>query len=75
MTERARILIEQAMLLSPGEQEEVMEALLVAFGRDAPVATDATWKVEVERRLAAIERGEEATEDFETALAELQGKR
>jgi putative addiction module component (TIGR02574 family) len=74
MTERARILIAQAKLLSPSEQEQVVEALLTAFGTDVPATTDATWKAEVERRLTAIDRGEEATQDFETALEELQSK-
>jgi putative addiction module component (TIGR02574 family) len=74
MTERARILIQQAKLLSRSEREEVVEALLTTFGTDTPATSDATWKAEVERRLAAIDRGEEATEDFETALGELQGK-
>jgi hypothetical protein len=39
-----------------------------------PIATDATWKAEVERRIAAMDRGEETTEDFEAVLSELRLK-
>jgi putative addiction module component (TIGR02574 family) len=72
MTERGRILIEQAKLLSAEEREEIIEALLVSFGELSPASNDAVWKLEIDRRLSAIGRGEEQTEDFETALADLR---
>ena len=72
MTERARILIEQAKLLSAEEREEIIEALLVTFGKDAQTDDDHGWKAETARRLSAIDRGEELTEDFETAMVGLR---
>ena len=75
MTERARILIEQAKLLSAEEREEIIEALLVSFGELPQASVDVSWRLEIDRRLSAIERGDEPTEDFETALAELRASK
>ena len=75
MTERARILIEQAKLLSAEEREEIIEALLVSFGESLPDGIDDAWKLEIDRRLSAIEHGEDEAEDFDTALAELRANK
>ena len=72
MTERARILIEQAKLLSAEEREQILDALLASVHGDRGLGDG--LESEVERRLAAIDAGEEPTEDLETALAELGRK-
>lgn len=70
MTERVRILIEQAKQLTPEERADVLDALLALQG---PVeGGDAAWAEEAERRLCDVRAGTTELLDAEQVLAELR---
>jgi putative addiction module component (TIGR02574 family) len=57
MTDKTKILIEEARKLSSEERIELVEAIMTSLGEpDADI--DAAWATEVEDRIAAHERGE-----------------
>lgn len=78
MTERVRILIEQAKQLTSEERADVLEALLAL--EDDREAGDAAWAEEARRRLEAVRSGEptydavEAIEDIRQRLARRRAK-
>lgn len=60
----------QARSLSPEERARLADVLLESL-RDAPVAEiEAAWDLEIERRVAAFDRGELATFSAEEVFAE-----
>ena len=59
-------LVAQAERLSPEERFLLVERLQVTLAALDP-GVEAAWKVEVERRVAAIEAGEEKVIPWETA--------
>ena len=60
----------QARSLSPEERARLSDVLLESL-RDAPVAEiEAAWDLEIEKRIAAFERGELATFSAEEVFAE-----
>jgi len=60
----------QARSLSPEERARLADVLLESI-RDAPVAEiEAAWDLEIERRVAAFDRGELATFSAEDVFAE-----
>ena len=59
-----------ARSLSPEERARLADVLLESL-RDAPVAEiEAAWDLEIERRVAAFDRGELATFSAEDVFAE-----
>ena len=60
----------QARSLSPEERARLSDVLLESL-RDAPVAEiEAAWDLEIEKRVAAFDRGELATFSAEEVFAE-----
>ena len=60
----------QARSLSPEERARLSDVLLESL-RDAPVAEiEAAWDLEIEKRIAAFDRGELATFSAEEIFAE-----
>ena len=60
----------QARSLSPEERARLADVLLESL-RDAPVAEiEAAWDLEIEKRIAAFDRGELATFSAEEVFAE-----
>ena len=60
----------QARSLSPEERARLADVLLESL-RDAPVAEiEAAWDLEIEKRIAAFDRGELATFSAEEIFAE-----
>jgi putative addiction module component (TIGR02574 family) len=60
----------QARSLSPEERARIADVLLESL-RDAPLAEiEAAWDMEIERRIAAYDRGELETFSAENVFAE-----
>jgi putative addiction module component (TIGR02574 family) len=61
---------QQARSLSPDERARLADVLLESL-RDAPIAEiEATWDREIEKRVAAYDRGELETVSAENVFAE-----
>ena len=58
MPDTAADLVKRAKLLPPREREQVVDELLKSLNEPAASELDAAWEAEIERRLAAYDRGE-----------------
>lgn len=63
MNKRVEAIVEEARKLAPDEQDEVLRRLVLAREADepadgTPAEIEAAWAAEIERRIAADERGE-----------------
>jgi len=68
MTERAKVLIDQARKLSSEERLEIADALLTSLAQpDADL--DEAWLAEARDRLEAYRRGEIEARDFDEVIA------
>lgn len=74
MTERVRILIEQAKQLTPEERADVLDALL-ALQEGFPGPDEKAWRALVRERLSRLEQGLDIEEDFDEAIAEIRSGR
>jgi putative addiction module component (TIGR02574 family) len=72
MTDKARILIDQARALSPEERIEIAEALVASVVGTPDGDVEAAWDAEIEARISALDRGEVALLDADEVLAELR---
>jgi hypothetical protein len=73
MNDRVRAIVEEARKLTPEERLELFDLLEVEFpggGDGTPEEIEAAWLKEVERRIAAAERGEAVFIDAEEVIAE-----
>jgi len=68
MNERVKKLSEEIRKLSPEEQADLMDELLVlTYGKPLP-ESDKAWAEEIDRRIDAVECGEATTLDAREAL-------
>ncbi len=74
MTNAAKIIIEQAKALPVADREDIFEAMLVSLREVPPGDVDDAWRALLDERLAALDRGELETFDFEEAAADLRRK-
>jgi putative addiction module component (TIGR02574 family) len=74
MNERVKRLTEEIRKLSPEEQADLMDELLVALHDQPDPEIEKAWVEEAERRLAAVERGELATYPLDQVMAELRSR-
>mgnify|MGYP001214347623 CR=1 FL=1 len=58
MPDTASELAKRGKQLPPGERERLVDELLVSLNEPAVADLDAAWSAEIERRLAAYDRGE-----------------
>jgi hypothetical protein len=76
MNDRVRAIIEEARKLSPQERVELVDLLEAEFAGEEsegpPEEIEAAWLEEVERRVAAAERGETAFVDAKEVLARMR---
>jgi putative addiction module component (TIGR02574 family) len=76
MNDRVRAIIEEARKLSPQERVELVDLLEAEFAGEesegTPEEIEAAWREEVERRVAAAERGETTFVDAEEVLARMR---
>ena len=70
MNDRVLELAEQTKSLSAEERVRLLDLVLESLEVDEPTPTDATWAAEIERRVAAHERGEGKLYDLEEVMAE-----
>jgi putative addiction module component (TIGR02574 family) len=76
MNHRVRTIVEEARKLTPEERRELFDVLEVEFASEAsdgtPEEIEAAWRDEVERRIAAAERGETTFVEAEEVLARMR---
>lgn len=72
MNQRVKALVDEARKLTPDEQWELLRQLHEAFDDEpaegTPEEIEAAWMEEVERRAAAVERGDSKLIDFDVAM-------
>lgn len=69
MNERVKRLTEEIRKLSPEEQADLMDELLVLTYREPDPEIEKAWAEEIERRIDSVERGEEPTVDAREVLS------
>jgi putative addiction module component (TIGR02574 family) len=74
MNERVKKLSEEIRKLSPEEQADLMDELLVLTHREPDPEIEKAWAEEVDRRIDAYERGETTTEPLEDVMARLRAR-
>ncbi|MBS1253007.1 MAG: hypothetical protein MAG451_02052 [Anaerolineales bacterium] len=57
MTEQTRVVLKQALYLSPVERAELIEQLFASFDFPARDDVDSLWAIEVEERIDAHDQG------------------
>lgn len=62
-------LVKRGRALAPEDRERLIDQLLESLNEPAASALDATWDAEIERRLAAYDRGEVQAVDAEEVFA------
>lgn len=72
MTYDAKIIIDTARSLSASEREDILEAMLSSLRETPSPDVDEAWRNVIDERLAALERGEVETVDFDSSVAELR---
>ena len=76
MNTRVKLIIEEARKLTTEERAELMLRLQHEFDDEAadgtPEEIEAAWMEEIERRVAAFERGETTSRSHEEVMAELR---
>ena len=68
MNERVKKLSEEIRKLSPEEQADLMDELLVLTYQQPYPKSDQAWLDEIDRRIDEVERGEGTTVDAREAL-------
>lgn len=74
MNERVKKLTEEIRKLTPEEQADLIDELLVLTHGEPDPEIERAWAEEAERRLEAQKRGELATYPLEHVMAELRSR-
>ncbi len=74
MSNEAKILIEKAKSLPAADREDILEALLASLQQEPSAQADQAWRDLIDARLAALERGNVETFDFDETVALLRRK-
>ncbi len=72
MTQKAQVLLEEALKLSANERAEVAEQLIASLDDAPDTGVEQAWQEEVQRRLGQIERGEVNTIPWEEVQRRLR---
>ncbi|MGE0849427.1 MAG: addiction module protein [Hyphomicrobiaceae bacterium] len=73
MNERVRALVEEARKLTSEERRELVDLLETELADEGtPEEIEAAWLEEVERRIAAAERGDTAFVDADEVLSRMR---
>jgi putative addiction module component (TIGR02574 family) len=70
MIDRVLELAQQTKVLTPEERVRLLDLVLESLEAREPTTADDAWTVEIERRVAAHERGEGRLYDLEEVMAE-----
>jgi hypothetical protein len=73
MTEKSKVVLEEALKLTANERAEVAERLIASLDEVPDTDVERAWQ-EVQRRLEQVERGEVELIDSDTDMAELRKK-
>jgi putative addiction module component (TIGR02574 family) len=79
MNQRVKALVDEARKLTPDEQWDLLRQLHQVVDDDetadgTPEEIEAAWMEEVERRAAAVERGESQLVDADVVFARIQAR-
>ncbi|MFN9449970.1 MAG: addiction module protein [Rubrivivax sp.] len=69
MPDTASDLAQRGKLLPTAEREQLVDALLESLNEPAVAQLDAAWEAEIERRLAAYDRGDVAAAPADEVFA------
>jgi putative addiction module component (TIGR02574 family) len=74
MTDKSKVVLEEALKLTANERAEVAEQLLASLDEAHDSDVEKAWQEEIQRRLQQVERGEVELMDSDTVMAELRKK-
>lgn len=74
MTDKSKVVLEEALKLTANERAEVVEQLIASLDEVSDTDVEQAWQEEVQRRLQQIEHGEVELIDSDTVMAELRKK-
>ncbi len=72
MTNEAKSIIEKVRNLPVSEREVILEAVLASLREEPSAEVDEAWRIVIDERMAAYERGEIEAVDFEDAFNALR---
>jgi len=72
MTDSASTLLEQALSLPEHDRAKIAARLLESLDDAETEAVDEAWALEIERRCAALDRGEAITSDWNEFRARME---
>jgi putative addiction module component (TIGR02574 family) len=72
MTDFASTLLEQALSLPEHDRAEIAARLLESLDDTETEAVDEAWALEIDRRCAALDRGEAITSDWNEFRARME---
>jgi putative addiction module component (TIGR02574 family) len=72
MTDKSKVVLEEALKLTANERAEVAEQLIASLDEVPDTDVEQAWQEEIQRRLQQVERGEVELIDSDTVIAELR---
>ena len=72
MNDQVAVLAERGLALSQEDRTRLAEVLLASLDPEPQSEVEAAWEVEIERRLAAYDRGEVQAIDAEEVFAKAE---
>ena len=72
MNDQVAVLAERGLALSQEDRARLAEVLLASLDPEPQSEVEAAWEVEIERRLAAYDRGEVQAIDAEEVFAKAE---
>ena len=72
MNDQVAVLAERGLALSQDDRARLAEVLLASLDPEPQSEVEAAWEVEIERRLAAYDRGEVQAIDAEEVFAKAE---
>ena len=72
MTQKSRVLLEEALRLPPDERAEVAEQLIASLDEAPDTDVEQAWQEEIQKRIQQIDRGEVKTIPWEEVQRRLR---
>jgi putative addiction module component (TIGR02574 family) len=72
MTDKSKVVLEEALKLTANERAEVAERLIASLDEVPDADVEQAWQEEVQRRLRQIDRGEVKTIPWEEVQRQLR---
>jgi putative addiction module component (TIGR02574 family) len=72
MTDKSKVVLEEALKLTANERAEVAERLIASLDEVPDADVEQAWQEEVQRRLQQIDRGEVKTIPWEEVQRQLR---